>query len=101
MNLGQIKDFNRYVYIACRRYLRTEAKVRVYKTIVRPILTYAAETRTDTAKTSQLLETTEMKTLRRIINVTRLDRVKLLEKNVEYNRWANGLREEEQNGMRM
>ena len=58
------------------RYLRTEAKVRVNKTVVRPILAYAAETRPDTAKTSQLLETTEMKTLRRIMNVTRLDRMK-------------------------
>jgi len=46
------------------KYLRTEAKVRIYKSIVRPTLTYAAETRTDTAKTRQLLEVTEMKTLR-------------------------------------
>ena len=44
--------------------------------MVRPILTYAAETRPDPAKTSQLLETTEMKTLRRIMNVTWLDRMK-------------------------
>ena len=57
------------------QYLRTETKVRVYKTVVRPILTYAAEKRPDTAKTSQLLEMTEMQTLRRIMNVTRLDRM--------------------------
>ena len=49
------------------KYLRTEAKVRIYKSIVRPTLTYAAETRTDTAKTRQLLEVTEMKSLGRII----------------------------------
>lgn len=58
------------------QYLRTEAKVRVYKTVVRPILTYAAETRPNTAKTCQILEITEMKTLRRIMNVTRLDRMR-------------------------
>jgi len=58
------------------KYLRTEAKVRIYKNIVRPTLTYAAETRTDTAKTRQLLEVTEMKTLRRIINKTKWDRVR-------------------------
>jgi hypothetical protein len=49
------------------KYLRKEAKVRIYKSIVGPILTYAAETRTDTTKTTQMLEVTEMKTLRRII----------------------------------
>ena len=42
--LGGITDFN--------SLLRTEAKVRIYKTMIRPILTYAAETRTDTSKTS-------------------------------------------------
>ena len=59
-----------------QHYLRTDAKVRVYKTVVHPILTYIAETRPDTAKISQLLEMTEMKTLRRIMNVTRLNRMK-------------------------
>ena len=54
----------------------SEAKVRIYKSIVRPVLTYAAETRTDTAKTRQLLEVTEMKTLRRIINKTKWDRMR-------------------------
>ena len=58
------------------KYLRNEAKVRIYKSIVHPILTYAAETRTDTAKTRQLLEVTEMNTLRRIINKTKWDRVR-------------------------
>jgi hypothetical protein len=52
------------------KYLRNEAKVRMYKSIVRPILTDAAETRTDTAKTMQILEVTEVKTLRRITDKT-------------------------------
>ena len=58
------------------KYLRNEAKVRIYKSIVRPILTYAAETRTDTAKTMQMLEVTEMNTLRRITNKTKWDRAR-------------------------
>ena len=37
---------------------------------------YAAETRTDTAKTMQILEVTEMKTLRRITNKTRMDKMR-------------------------
>lgn len=53
-----------------------ESKERIYKSIVRSILTYAAETRTDTNKIIQMLETTEMKTLRRIAKKTRWDRVK-------------------------
>ena len=43
---------------------------------MRPILTYAAETRTDTAKTREILEVCEMKSLRRIVGKTRMDRVK-------------------------
>lgn len=41
----------------------TESKVRIYKTCVRPILTYAAETCADTKKTKRILRSTEMKTL--------------------------------------
>ena len=48
------------------KFLRTEAKVRIYKTAVRQILTYTAETRTDTAKTREILEICMMKSLGRI-----------------------------------
>ena len=58
------------------KLLRIDPNVRIYKSVVRPILTYAAETRSDTAKTRQILETTEMKTLRRIMNKTRLDKIR-------------------------
>jgi hypothetical protein len=37
------------------KYLRKEAKVRIYKSIVPPVLTYTAETRKETAKTTQML----------------------------------------------
>ena len=42
--------------------------------MVRPILAYAAETRQDIAKTWQVLETAEMKTLRRILDLTLFDK---------------------------
>ena len=58
------------------KYMSIESKVKIYKTAVRPILTYAVETRADTSKTKQLLRTTEMNTLRTIIGKTRRDRVK-------------------------
>ena len=60
--------------IGSNKFLRTETKVRIYKTVVRPILTY--ETRTDPAKTRELLEVCEMKSPRRISGKTRMDRVK-------------------------
>ena len=44
--------------------MSTESKVRIYKTNVRPVLTYASETRAETTYTQQLLRTTEMKTIR-------------------------------------
>lgn len=45
-------------------------KTHIYQTAVRPILTYAAETRADTRKTKNLLRSTEMRTLRSIVGVT-------------------------------
>ena len=54
--------------------IEVETKARIYKATVRPIMTYTAETRPDTAKTKQLLETTEMRVLRRIAGKTLLDR---------------------------
>ena len=58
------------------RHLGNQTKVRTYKSVIGPTLTYAAETRTDTAKTTQILEVTEMKALRRIINKTRADKMR-------------------------
>mgnify|MGYP006948248671 FL=1 len=48
--------------------------VRLYKTCVRPVMTYAIETRAETAATKKLLRTTEMKTLRSIAGYTLRDR---------------------------
>jgi len=50
------------------------SKARIYRTVVRPILTYAVETRADTDRTKRTLRTTEMRTLRGIVNVTLRDR---------------------------
>lgn len=58
------------------RDMRTDSKVRIYKTCVRPILTYGIESRADTVKTKSMLRTTEMKTLRAIAGKTLRDRVR-------------------------
>jgi len=58
-----------------RKYLQKETKVRIYKAIVRPIMTYIAETRPDTEKIRDMLEIAEIKMLRRITGKPLLDQV--------------------------
>lgn len=56
------------------KYMSINSKVRIYKTCVRPILSYAVETRAETTTTKRLLRTTEMRTLRSITGYTLRDR---------------------------
>ncbi|XP_015187255.1 PREDICTED: uncharacterized protein LOC107072109 [Polistes dominula] len=58
------------------KHLRMDAKARIYKIAIRPIPTYAAETRPETSKTRQIMETTEMKIVRRIAGKSLWDRVR-------------------------
>lgn len=58
------------------KYISTDSKVRIYKTVVRPILTYAVETRADTAKTKNMMRVAEMKTLRTIKGVSLRDQIR-------------------------
>lgn len=44
-------------------HLSNYAKVKIHKTYVRPILTYAVETRAETSKTKFIMRTAEIKTL--------------------------------------
>ena len=55
--------------------MSAKSKVRIYKTRVRPVWTYAAKTRASTITTQQLLRTTEMKTIRAIHGKTLRDRI--------------------------
>jgi hypothetical protein len=88
--------------------MSTECKVRIYKTNVRPVLTYASETRAETTYTQQLLRTTEMKIIRAIYGKTlrdkiRSDQLQQLSGIQDIVKWANVRRREwdcsrEQNG---
>ena len=65
-----------YNLIWSNKYMSTECKVRIYKTNVRPVLTYVSETRAERAYTQQLLRTTEMKTIRAIHRKTLRDKIR-------------------------
>ncbi|XP_055714317.1 uncharacterized protein LOC129808563 [Phlebotomus papatasi] len=56
------------------KYMNIKNKIRIYKTCVRPIMTYAAETRADNTRTKRTLRTTEMKTLRTICGYSLRDK---------------------------
>lgn len=56
------------------KHLSIETKSRIYKTCIRPVMTYGAETRAETSLTKRMLRTTEMKTLRTITGYTLKDR---------------------------
>ncbi|XP_019762542.2 uncharacterized protein LOC125504174 [Dendroctonus ponderosae] len=60
--------------IWCNKSMVTDTKSRIYKTVVRPVITCSAETRPETTKTERLLETAELKMFGRITGKTLLDR---------------------------
>ncbi|CAG9826684.1 unnamed protein product [Diabrotica balteata] len=53
-----------------------ETKGRIYKTVIRPIMTYAAERRPDTERTKRMLETVEMEIIKKIDGKTLWDRAR-------------------------
>ncbi|XP_056636720.1 uncharacterized protein LOC130445200 [Diorhabda sublineata] len=57
-------------------YMRKVSKIRIFKTSIRPIMTYGTEVREDTNKMKQMLKVAEMKTLRIIVGKTRNTDVK-------------------------
>lgn len=68
---GCLKDV-----ILRNEFLNIDSKVRIYKSCIRPIMTYAVETRADTSKTKHLLRKTEMRVLRTITGKTLRDRIR-------------------------
>ena len=56
--------------------MSADSKIRIYKTCVRPIITYGAESRPDTTVTNQLLRTTEMRIVRAIHSKSLHDKIR-------------------------
>lgn len=58
------------------KFMSNDSQICIYKTCVRPILTYARETLVETPKTKAILRTTEMEILRKLNRVTLKDRMR-------------------------
>ena len=67
------KEFTGIIY---DKRMPRRMKVKIYKTVIRPVIMYGAEMWVLRKKEERMLETTEMKMLRRIRGVTRLDRLR-------------------------
>jgi hypothetical protein len=83
-----------YNLIWLNKYMSTESKVRIFKTNMCPVLTYASET-----TYSQQLRTTEMKTIRAIHGKTlrdkiRSDQLQQLSRIQDIIKWTNVRRKE-------
>jgi len=60
------------------------SKIRVYKSTIRPVITYAAERGPDTSKTLQMIRTVEMKIIRSIHGKTLHDRIRSEDNRARY-----------------
>jgi hypothetical protein len=58
------------------KHMSIKSKTKIYKTCVRPVMTYGIETRADTVRTKALLRTSEMRILRCITGKTLRDRIR-------------------------
>ena len=61
--------------VLCDRRMKVKIKGKVYKTIVRPAMVYGAETWTVKKAHEKKMEVAEMKMLRWVCGVTRLDKI--------------------------
>jgi hypothetical protein len=72
------------------KHLKKETRTRIYKSVIRPIVTYGCEDIYETWKTKQINETTEMKLLRMYRQISLRDKVIREDCEMEHvNKWIN------------
>ena len=67
--------------------MSADCKVRIYKTNVRPVLTYGSETRAETAYNQKLLRKIEMKSIIAVHGKTLRDYIRLNQLSNTTNLW--------------
>ena len=70
------QNWKRVLGILCDRRIRLRVKRKVYKTVVRPAMMYGAETWAVKKAQEKKLDVAEMRMLRRMSGVTKLDRIR-------------------------
>ena len=69
-------NWKRVSGILCERRISLRVKEKVYKTVVRPAMVYGAETWAVKKAQEKKLDVAEMRMLRRMSGVTKLDRIR-------------------------
>jgi hypothetical protein len=64
--------------------------MKIYKTIIRPVVTYSSETWTLTAKDENNLSTFEMQMLRKIFGPVNIDNIWRIRNNMESDKLTEG-----------
>ena len=71
-----MENWKRISGILCDRRIRLKVKGKVYKTVVRPAMMYGAETLAVKEAQEKKLDVAEMRMLRWMSGVTKLDRIR-------------------------
>jgi len=64
--------------------------MKIYKTIIRPVVTYSSETWTLTAKDENNLRIFEMQILRKIFGPVNIDNIRRIRNNMEIHKLTEG-----------
>jgi hypothetical protein len=70
--------------------LKKNTKMKVYKTIIRPVVTYSSETWTLTAKDENILRIFERQILRKIFGPISIDNIWRIQSNMEIDKLIKG-----------
>jgi hypothetical protein len=72
------------------KFLKGNTKMKIYKTIIRPVITYSSETWTLTAKDENNLRIFERQILRKIFGPVNIDNVWRIRNNMEIDKLIEG-----------
>jgi hypothetical protein len=72
------------------KFLKRNTKMKIYKTIIRPVVTYSSETWTLTAKDENILRIFERQILRKIFGPVNIDNIWRIRNNIEIDTLIEG-----------